>query len=118
MAFDADQYLEALQPPTYTHGGRTYVGRILSFEEWVRLAPDLKRAAKGEMDYLGLRLFARRVCAAMFPRPWWKPGPSVASLVLSLPLAAQRDALADFFRSQARAMGIEMEQPAPTSTTD
>lgn len=104
MAFDADEMLQGLEPPTITVGGRTYRGRLLSLEEWAPFEPDIRRAMQREMDVAELREFLRRYVDTIFPRPWWAAlsRPRMSSVVLALPLKVQMEALRDFLACQGR----------------
>lgn len=114
--FDADSYLEALAPPRLKLGGREYVGRLLSFEEWLGLAErtgaavaSLSRGgtpAPGE--YLRFRATIRELFDAIFPRPWWALWrPRVSALLMRQPLHVQIDAVRSFCQSQARAFAAD-----------
>jgi hypothetical protein len=100
VAFDADQYIEALRPPSFKFRGRTYVGRVLSADEWILLqarrdreevgrAAARKKAANAKNDKTkdgfseatverivretigAARKFARACIVSWFPAPWW-----------------------------------------------
>lgn len=142
MHYNADDYLEAHQPPTYTHHGCTYHGRVLSFDQWIALtryldvlstalrqiAPNDELAAA--RTYVQFRVSFRRIIDAIFPRNcrvvcpdgvapprrgWLITRPArVSDLVEELPLAARTEAVRGFIRSQER-----LQQPPadPGETT-
>lgn len=103
--FDADQYADALAPPICKVGGREYVGRFVSFEEWLilwgYLQPMNERAKQG--DYTAARRVATLLFDAMFPRSkWWRFGERrVSALMLAQPPAVWQAAVAGFIASQA-----------------
>jgi hypothetical protein len=106
--FDADAYLETLQPPTIKIGGKEYVGRLLSIEEWLPFEPRLNKIAKQEADVDEIRDTIRDYCNLVF-QPTWKDlfnfrRKTVAEQIVALPPRALLKAAADFFESQARAL--------------
>lgn len=128
MAFNADAWLEANRPPSFTARGRTYYGRILSVEEWVRLH-GLSALMSDSPTVSGTRFVLRRAIASWFPAPWYlrplaffAPGwfnPAYRAF-RRLPDKAQQEMLADFSESQRRAMprfGAARSQPPGTMTT-
>lgn len=116
--FDADEYLEALEPPVFKHKDRVHVGRILSEDEFLRFAPKLQAAARKELDYTEYRVLIWQLGRAMFPKPFWKFWePSVGRILLRLPLKVREAALKDFFESQGKALGIKSAQ-SPTPGSD
>lgn len=124
MAFDADAFVAALEPPTLTAGGRTYRGRLLSAVQWLRLHEEKARltraaeeattpAAAAAVEFMARRLTERTV-AAFFPRRWWQLRSPALAAYRRLPPAAQLAALADFSECQRRAMpSAEGVTPAP-----
>lgn len=113
-AFNADQYLEAIEPPTLTVHGKTYRGKILSHDEWMRFAPDLEALARHKLDYRQTRLLIARLAYAMFPPSrWWRVWErSGAHHLLNLPFQAQMDAMKGFLKSQSQALGIRVNRDA------
>jgi len=124
MSFDADAYLEALQPPEITVGGKHYMGRFLSIEDWAPFEPRLAKFKEAQelldmqkLDPKAIQAHANTVkqvirdfCNAAFPSPWYQLfNPwyrTVAEQVLALPPAAMMKAAVDFFESQARALDV------------
>jgi hypothetical protein len=101
--FDASEYAAAFLPPTITVGGRTYVGVLLSADEWFAIAPRLAIIAndtpRDEMVSL-----VRDLADLSFPRPWWQVWrPRVSSLLARLPWGAQLEALGSFTVAHALA---------------
>lgn len=114
--FDADQYIEALEPPVFKYGGRIYRGRILSMEDWVRFAPRLQKAARKELSHLDYQVLIWQLARAIFPRPWWKVWErSVGSILLKLPIKVREAAVQDFLEPQGRALGLTEASPTPGS---
>lgn len=108
MVFDADDVLRALEPPRFHWRGRTYTGRLLSYEEWLGHTRAFERVAPD--DRVAERRAVQAFLRAVFPRPWWAPWRrSVAAIVGRLPRAAQLEALLSFCSSLALAHGA----PAP-----
>lgn len=115
--FDADEYLEALNPPVFKYGGRTYRGRILSEEEFLRFAPQLQAVARKKISYLEYRVLVWQIGRAIFPKPWWKVWErSVGSILLKLPAKVREAALRDFLEPQGAAMGLQAS-PTPGSAS-
>ena len=130
MHYNADDYLDSQQEPTYTHHGCTYYGRVLSFDQWVVLTRHLdvlsamlrKYATMDELSaakgYVQFRMSMHRIIDAIFParcrvttkddaviptRGWLITRPArVSDLIQELPLEAQCEAVRRFTRSQAR----------------
>jgi len=115
MSFDADKYVEALEPPEIIIGGVTHTGRFLSIDQWTRFESQLKAAVRGDLDMRSLRKLVRGYCRIVFPRrfQFWKP--SVGSRVLALPPVAMMKAVSHFFECQGRAM---MERPGDVDSGD
>ena len=111
MAFDADEYLAALEPPRFRFRGREYTGRLLSVEEWEPFRGRLASLDADGEDVGELRDLLREFVDTLFPREWWRVWrPRVSDLFLTLPFGAQLAAFQDFVQAQARAM----QQQAPT----
>ena len=105
--FDADQELEALDPPQFKYQGRVYRGVILSMEDWIRFAPRLQRAARKELSYVDYQVLVWQLGRAIFPKPWWKVWErSVGAILLKLPLKVREAALQDFLAPQGKALGL------------
>lgn len=111
--FDANAYLDALKPPTFTVGDRTWRGRFLGVDSWFRLQERVEQLETGNLSVLEMRKLIRDLTGAIFdpPRAWWhrlipwrpKYGEAVQAMD-SLPLAAQMDALRTFIESQVTAL--------------
>jgi hypothetical protein len=115
--FNADAYLDAMERPSFTIGGRTHQGRILSFDEWLEFEPRMRAAVAGELGPNDLRLLVYQFVRRLFPKPWWRFwSRSVAWHLLSLPLEAQMKAVESFIRSQVRAMGLRAQTPAKSTS--
>ncbi len=114
MAFDADAYLEALEPPTIKVGGTTYVGKFLSIEEWLPFE-DRFRKIDGDTEYPVIKRLMRDYCSQAFPVPWYQllnfKKKIVGELVTDLPPKAMLQAMRDFFKAQARALSVVSEGP-------
>lgn len=83
--FDADSYLEAMEPPTLKVGGQTYTGRHLSLNRTVEFR---KRLVDTPMDEIGA--YVRDFCeATALP----------VDALMQLPPGAVLAALDDFFGS-------------------
>lgn len=111
-----DPLVDALTPPQVTIQGRTYVGRLLSFEQWAPFAPLFEQMAQGQLEshetMALLRLYLRKV----FPwRPWywWQRDP--VRQILTQPLSIQLEALADFLGCQGRATTGTRPSPTPSA---
>jgi hypothetical protein len=107
--FDADAYLGTLERPSLTVGGRTFEGRFLGVEDWLRFAPKLDALAAGALPPTAMKALIRELTAAVFPPPprWrvWRWGrPTAHGELAKLPLAVQLQALGHFTRSQATAL--------------
>lgn len=110
--YNADEFLQALEPPTIRLRGKTYQGRILDIHAWERfqMREDMQAIQSEEATlrqaYEAVYAFAELA----FPRPLWRRLPFVKWVpdwLIALPPKALLDAASDFFASQARAMGIE-----------
>lgn len=116
MAFDSQQYMAALQPPTFIAlNGRKYVGRILSVDEWQPYQIQMRDAGRGDgtVDWNKLRKVMYNITKALFPKPWWKFWERGAIYWLrKLPPVGQMRAVWDFMQSQAKALGMELK-PTP-----
>lgn len=102
MAFDADAFVAALECPSFTSGGRTFSGRILSVPEWMRLLTrKAELEARTEQSYDEVQALVLDMVRTMFPRPWYLPyNPAVVAFG-KLPFKAQMLAIEDFCVSQA-----------------
>lgn len=108
MSFDADAYLDSLQPPEIKLGGKTYKGRLLSLEEWMPFEPRLQAVASEKATVEEIRGVIKDFCDAVFPVPLLDllnfRRKTVGEQVVALPPAALLKAAAYFFECQARAM--------------
>jgi hypothetical protein len=126
--FDGDAYLNALRLPAVTLNGRTHVGRLLGFPEWLRFAARLNGPAAGVAgdEVVDARRFSRLVrdvTVAVFGRgrPWWAVWrPTIAQQLVAAPVSLQIAALKSFSRSQMEAFAADAErlQTATGPTTD
>lgn len=109
--FNGDAFVAALEPPSFVYEGRTYVGRVLSVEQW--MAAHTERDAIGESAEAA-RAFAARLVAAWFPRRWyhWRGHPAWRAFA-RMPQLAQLAALRSFSEAQRRA--ITTLSPTPTT---
>lgn len=128
--FDGDAYLAALRRPTLTLGGRTYTGRLLSFDEWAQFSHRLTGEGAGIrgnsiVDARRFRALVRDLTTTIYGRgrPWWALWrPTVAQQLLAAPLAVQLAALTSFSKSQSDQFAADAERlrmtagtPAPTT---
>lgn len=122
MRFDADAYMQALEPPVLMAGGQTFTGRLLSFEEWVALDGRLSRWRSGALNYAQIKRLIRDLMDAIFPPPpkppLWrrlflreKREGSAADALERLPMPVQLEAIKDFIDSQGNALKAVL--PAP-----
>ena len=126
MAFDADAYLEALEPPEIKLGGKVYKGRHLSLEEWMPMEKQFSDFSPESITVIQLKQLIRDFCNHAFPSPWWQlfnpRFKTVGEMVCNLPPSAMVKAATDFFESQARALDVQRAQteneavPFPSST--
>lgn len=73
--FNADEYLATLEHPTVVLNGKTYVGRILSINEYLPFAQRIESSANGTTSENTVE-FARDYLMAVFPVkpvPFWRP---------------------------------------------
>lgn len=107
LVFDTREYLDALEPPVFRHGGREVVGGFVSWDQYLRFQHRLgewERAPKDARDVRVLRRIMRDYIRAIFPRPWWAPWRTdVWRALRALPFAVQVEAFRSFLRSQATA---------------
>ena len=133
MAVDVDLYLESLEPPTITIGGKTHKGRLLSLEEWLPFEGQFQTIAEqgGDLSLDTIRKLVMDYCAVAFPISIWqalnfrrKP---VSLQILELPPVAMIKVMRDFFESQARGLDVHRaleddgsldlsEDPSPQSS--
>lgn len=119
MAINLDAYAEALEPPAFTVGGETYVGCLLSADQWLAFLPRLAQADAGELDEAASEALMRDIVTAFFPEPppaprrrWWAlwrrraapPVVSAAEVFLALSYEQQSRGLEDFFVRQVSAL--------------
>lgn len=116
--FDADEFIEAMEPPVFRYRGRTYKGRILSDQEMLRFAPRLQKVVEGKLSYLDGQVLVYQLGKAIFPKPWWQFWRrSVGSILLKLPTKAREAALQDFLAPQGKALGVgSAPDPTPGSS--
>lgn len=110
--FDSREYLESLEPPQFIAAdGTTFVGRVVSVDEWEPLKERMAAASGGTFDVKTLNALLRDLTYLFFPRGWrfwtkkfWRPA---WWYVRRLPSLGQLQATWSFMRSQARALGQE-----------
>lgn len=125
-AFDTEAYLEACEPPAFTVGTRTYVGRVLSVFEQAAFDVRFAAAREGKLDAVATDALFRDYLTALFPPPevpadprswrarWlWRlthvlgtpppPAPlNPVDVFFALPVLAQLQAFEDFAASRRR----------------
>ena len=76
MKINAEAYVEAVKPPEFiAQNGKTYIGRLLSFDQMVKLEPKLRKLNKKEILKSNLKEqfdTIRAVTNVIFPKPKWK----------------------------------------------
>jgi hypothetical protein len=101
---DATTLVGASAAPQVVLDGRTYVGRILSLEEFAPFLPWTEKAVKGELSPAEQAAFVRVYLATVFPRPWWmlwrRQHPAVTALC-ALPWNELSEHVGRFFGCQA-----------------
>ncbi|HRN54756.1 MAG TPA: hypothetical protein PK788_14770 [Gemmatimonadaceae bacterium] len=119
MHFDANTYLDALDPPKLTIGSETFTGRFLSVDEYARVAEKMGRYGEGKMGWEEQKRMFKELCDLIFPPvnpypdvPWWKrlfspppvaPG-SVYEKLERLPYPVMVAAITSFTNSLARGL--------------
>lgn len=116
--FNADAFVGELGAPQLKLDGRTYVGRILSFEEFAPFeersnALDAPTRTRDERWRAEFQAFAADYLRTIFPRPpwwhfWWRD--PVPRMLAHPGLLA---GLTDFFGIQARALQKMMGGASP-----
>lgn len=103
--FVAEEYAETFAPPTFTVGGRTYVGVILSADAWFdNVEPRLHRLEAESTTRADLAAVVRHMTDLCFPRPWWQLWrPRMSTRLARLPWGAQLEAVAGFTAAQVSA---------------
>jgi hypothetical protein len=100
---DAETLVGASTAPQVMVGGKTYVGRVLSLEEFAPFLPWADKAAKGELSASEQAAFVRVFLGTVFPTPWWmvwrRTHPAVAALC-ALPWNQLSERFSDFFAAQ------------------
>lgn len=119
--FDRDAYLSAVEPPVFVAGGIRYVGRVLSWEEWLPIEARFEAAATATKAEIVATI--RLLCDAMFPPPpWWRrwaAPPRVYDWVRELPFSGQLAAIRSFASRQAeiqRGPRLTESSPPPNPT--
>lgn len=138
MQFDTGPALEALGHPTFVHEGLTYHGRHISLPEWIRYVGAVDKLQANELGMVRRHVLYRELLNKWFPPPKrrgrWpfrrrgvlyaedetgqmvrSPYRAVADIVLGLELAIQNEAMAAFFRSQARAFNPRLTRAQETA---
>lgn len=110
MALDTAPLLAALDPPVFTHDGRTWEGKHLSILEWARYLERLGALGAKRLGLVEQQRLYRDLANAWFKpakRRWFgRREPTVGDILLTLPPAVQDQVLASFIRSQHRALGL------------
>lgn len=119
-AFDADAYQAGLEPPSIILGGETYVGRILSYEEFLKYEARLRLAVSNKLTGVSFNMLILDYCDDVFGGPpvwkFWKP--SIGRKILNLPTMAMLEAVKSFLDFQVRSMGMELEMESPLAEQD
>jgi len=125
MSFNAQEYLAGIGPPEYTDTrGKTHVGRVISFRQWLPIQQLVNAVAKTDEPPSAqvMAMILRRMTKRMFPRPLLSRllGPfhyTVTKDIMNLPPAAQLEVFKDFLAAQNRSLGLtptKLEQDAAT----
>lgn len=119
MHFDANTYLDALDPPKLTLGAETFVGRFLSVDEYAVVADKMGRYGEGKMGWEEQKRLFKELCDLVFPptspppaMPWYKrifSAPPVApdsvyAKLERLPYPVMVAAITSFTNSLARGL--------------
>lgn len=145
MQFDTAEALEAIGHPTFVHEGLTYHGKNISLPEWVKYVDAVDKLQASELGMIRRHILYRELLGKWFPAPRRRgvfpfrrrgqfmaesetgeqvPSPhrqgyprdrSVADIVMSLEIALQNEAMAAFFRSQARAFNPRLKRATVTT---
>jgi hypothetical protein len=113
VAVDVDLYLESLEPPTITIGGKTHKGRLLSLEEWLPFESQFQKIAQqgGQIQLETIRKLVIDYCGAAFPISIWQAlnfrRRPVSLQIMDLPPVAMIKVMRDFFESQARGLDVQ-----------
>jgi hypothetical protein len=103
--FDADERLANLARPAIKLGGRVYVGRLLSIEEWEPFEERMEALKNKTMSEPSVREFFREYGHTIFARRWWErwKGDPTDRLLREAPIV-QLEAFVSFWVAQQRAM--------------
>ena len=120
MRVDTADYRAALTPPTFVHDGRTYVGRLLSVEQWIALVDTVGALLPGAPMREVQRVYLL-VCDTIFPPRgrwrFWARG-EVGRIVRRLPLTVQAQILESFLSSLAALHGMQWAPRPGTKVTE
>lgn len=118
--FVAEEYADAFAPPTFTIGGATHVGVIVSADQWWEIAPRIDALRLEDTSRSDMTALIRDMADLCFPRPWWQIWrPKVSTMLARLPWGAQLEAVASFTVAQAVAQnGRPMTTEEGTNGTD
>lgn len=107
MAYDADAVAASMEAPAVTIRGKTYTGRILSYEEFLPFQARLDAFAAGQLDEKEMMALFREYLEAVFPKkfPSWFREDTVR-VILTHPgvLGIMRS----FFQSQVLALAMSL----------
>lgn len=117
--FDAREYLATLEPPQFTApNGRIFVGRILSYPQFLPLQARMNEIGRSQLTHDKLYAAAKELTNAMFPKPWWMFWRrSCAYYVLRLPPLGVLRALQSFTGALAPVLGLTLDE-APQLEVD
>jgi hypothetical protein len=106
QVYDADSRLSQLDRPAIRLGGRLYVGRLLSLEEWEPFELRMEQLKESTMTQPEVRRFLCEYSDAVFARRyWWQVWQrSPTQRLMRSPTAVQVEAFTNFFVAQRRSM--------------
>lgn len=128
MNFDTTSYMAAIEPPTFTHNGVTWRGRLLSVPEYIRMEQLIDPIRKGA-DLLSLQSAYKEITDYLFPPPtrqtrrFWSFWRTVSvrdterqscwDVLSTLPMPVQTEAIKSFIDSLAAASRLEAAPAVP-----
>ena len=106
MTFNADEYLKALSPPSIVIDGKTYTGKLLSFDALLPFQEQFELIGEGKASLTEMRDLAAEMCKAMeLP----------AEKIMALPYGGTMAAVAEFLQSH---LAVEKTTPASSQVED